>query len=128
MSELDKIRIDKWLWAVRIYKTRTIATAACTSGKVKVSNKSVKPSYLIKINEIITIQKGLIKHTYRAVGIIGKRVSAKIANENIEDLTSEDELFKHKAATTQSIGHRDKGMGRPTKKDRRQIEKIKWRN
>ena len=126
MKSVSKIRIDKWLWAVRIFKTRTISTDACNSGKVKIDGKSIKPSRTIKLNEKITVQKGMIKFIYEVTGLIDKRVSAKIASENLKDLTSQEEKFKMKAASTQPVAKRDKGMGRPTKKDRRNIEKLKW--
>lgn len=126
MKPVSKIRIDKWLWAVRIFKTRTISTDACNAGKVKIDGKSIKPSRTIKLNEKITVQKGMIKFIYEVTGLIEKRVSAKIASENLKDLTSKEEKFKMKAASAHPIAKRDKGMGRPTKKDRRNIEKLKW--
>jgi len=127
MVQVAKIRIDKWLWAVRIFKTRAISTDACNSGKVKIGGKSIKPSRGIKLNETITVQKGIVKFVYEVSGLIEKRVSAKIASENINDLTSTEEKFKMKVASAQPVATRDKGMGRPTKKDRRNIEKLKWR-
>ena len=123
---MAKFRIDKWLWAVRIFKTRAISTDACNSGKVKIDGKSIKPSRSIKLNETITVQKGIVKFVYEVSGLIEKRVSAKIASENVNDLTSTEENFKMKAASAQPITTRDKGMGRPTKKDRRNIDKLKW--
>ena len=126
MGQVAKIRIDKWLWAVRIFKTRAISTEACNSGKVKIDGKSIKPSRAIKLNETITVQKGIIKFVYEVIGLIDKRESAKIASENINDLTSTEEKFKMKAASAQPGATRDKGIGRPTKKDRRDIDKLKW--
>ena len=127
MGQVPKIRIDKWLWAVRIFKTRAISTDACNSGKVKIDGKSIKPSRAIKLNETITVQKGIIKFVYNITGLIEKRVSAKIARDNVDDLTSEEEKFKMKAASAQPVAFRDKGIGRPTKKERRDIDKLKWR-
>ena len=126
MVQVAKIRIDKWLWAVRIFKTRAISTDACNSGKVKIDGKCIKPSRAIKLNETITVKKGIIKFVYNVTGLIEKRVSAKIASQNVNDLTSEEEKFKLKAASIQASATRDKGMGRPTKKDRRDIDKLKW--
>ena len=126
MGPVSKIRIDKWLWAVRIFKTRSISTDACNSGKVKIDGKSIKPSRAIKLNETISVQKGIIKFVYNVTGLIEKRVSAKIASKNVTDLTSEEEKFKLSAASAQPMGSREKGMGRPTKKDRRDIEILKW--
>ena len=126
MGQVSKIRIDKWLWAVRIFKTRAISTDACNSGKVKIDGKSIKPSRAIKLDETITVQKGIIKFVYNVTGLLEKRVSAKIANENVNDITSEAEKFKMKAASAQPVATRDKGIGRPTKKNRRDIDKLKW--
>ena len=126
MGQVAKIRIDKWLWAVRIFKTRAISTDACNSGKVKIDGKSIKPSRSIKLNETITVQKGIVKFVYEVTGLIEARVSAKIASENVNDLTSTEEKFKMKVASAQPVATRDKGMGRPTKKDRRDIDKLKW--
>ena len=123
---MAKIRIDKWLWAVRIFKTRAISRDACNSGKVTIDGKSIKPSRSIKLNETITVQKGIVKFVYEVSGLIEKRVSAKIASDNVNDLTSTEEKFKMKAASAQPVTTRDKGMGRPTKKDRRNIDKLKW--
>ena len=126
MVQASKIRIDKWLWAVRIFKTRAISTDACNSGKVKIEGKSIKPSRAVKLSDTISVQKGIIKFIYEVTGLIEKRVSAKIASENVKDLTSEKEKFKMKVASAQTVATREKGMGRPTKKDRRDIEKLKW--
>jgi len=128
MSSSDKIRIDKWLWAVRVYKTRSISTDACNSGKVKIGGDSIKPARIVQIGNIITVQKKLIKHKYEVLGLIGKRVSAKVAAENVADRTPKEELIKLKAARSHIIAHREKGQGRPTKKERRLIDKAKWEN
>ena len=127
MASSNKFRIDKWLWAVRVFKTRSMATKACTAGKVKISNSRVKPSRQINVDDIITIQKGLIKITYRVKELINKRMGAKIASNSYEDLTTEDEKAKLKIARSQPLKHHERGSGRPTKKDRRDIEKLKWR-
>ncbi len=126
MSSTQIIRIDKWLWAVRIYKTRSMATDACHSGKVKIDGNSVKPSRQIRIDEIITVQKDFVKRKYKVLGLIEKRGSAKIASENVEDITPEEELIKLKTAFSNPVAKREKGKGRPTKKDRRQMGKLKW--
>ena len=126
MSKDSKIRIDKWLWAVRVYKTRTLSTESCNAGKVKINGHSVKPSRPIIIGEIITVQKKLIKFQYEVMGIIEKRGSAKLASENVKNITPQEELLKLKSAKQITITTREKGAGRPTKKERRQIDKEKW--
>lgn len=126
MDKRGKIRIDKWLWAVRVYKTRTLASEACNSGKVKINGKSVKPSHSVVIGIEITVQKKLIKHRFKVLGLIEKRVSAKIASESIEDLTPESETIKLSIAKHQPVAYRERGKGRPTKKERRKMDKLKW--
>ena len=126
MVPTSKIRIDKWLWAVRIFKTRNLATIACNAGKVKINGKRIKPSKPILIDETVTIQKGVIKYIYKITGLLEKRASAQVALENYLDLTTEDEKFKSKIYKFQPFVSRGKGLGRPTKKDRRNIEKLKW--
>ena len=118
---MNKIRIDKWLWAVRIFKTRTLATQSCIGGKVKINGKKIKPSYLIKPNDIISVRKKYINFMYKVLNIIDNRVSAKIAKECVEDITPEEEKIKIKF---ESAFTNYTSKGRPTKKDRRQLEKF----
>ena len=122
-----KVRIDKWLWAVRIFKSRSIATDACKSGKVKIGDKALKPSYLISPGEILFVRKEGFNLTFRVVELIEKRVSATLAAPCYENLTPDSELNKYK---DWYIGKgrpeiRQKGAGRPTKKERREIEDFK---
>lgn len=119
------LRIDKWLWAVRIFKTRNQAADACKAGKVKTDSSSVKPSREIKINDIITVQIGALTKTIRVTGIIKNRVSAKLAVDYVEDLTPEEEYEKLKLMKEVNFERRDRGIGRPTKKERRIITKLK---
>ncbi len=124
--EVYKLRIDKWLWAVRIFKTRKLASDACKSGKVKIEGNKLKPSRSIQIGDRITVQKGIVKHEFEVTGLIEKRVSAAIAAENVVDHTPEEELFKLKSSLkTFTIPTRKKGEGRPTKKARRDMDKLK---
>ncbi len=118
------MRIDKWLWAVRLYKTRTMATEACRKGKVIVKDIQVKPSREINIGEIVLVKNPPIIRSYRVLGIIAKRGSAKIASENIENLTPEEELESLKVMKNSAYISREKGSGRPTKKERRTIDKL----
>jgi len=124
MSELQKVRIDKWLWAVRMYKTRPLATEACASGKIKIEGESVKASYLLKAGQTIHLNKQGEKWILKSVKLIEKRVSAPLAVECYEDLTPPEE--KNKLQFPASFYEvRDRGIGRPTKKDRREIDKFK---
>ncbi len=119
------LRIDKWLWAVRIFKTRNQAADACKAGKVKIDGSNVKPSKEIKINDIITVQIGALSKTIKVTGIIKNRVSAKLAVDYVEDLTPEEEYEKLKLMKEVNFERRDRGVGRPTKKERRIITKLK---
>ncbi|MBE9481395.1 MAG: RNA-binding S4 domain-containing protein [Bacteroidetes bacterium] len=119
------LRIDKWLWAVRIFKTRNQAADACKAGKVKIDGSNVKPSREIKINDIITVQIGALTKTIKVTGIIKNRVSAKLAVDYVEDLTPEEEYEKLKLMKEVNFEKRDRGFGRPTKKERRIITKLK---
>lgn len=122
---LVSIRIDKWLWAVRIFKTRTLAADACKGGKVKIEDKTVKASRDVKVGDEITIQQGPITKTVSVTQVIKNRVSAKLAIESVEDLTSDSEYNKLKLMHELNYEWRDRGAGRPTKKDQRIISKLK---
>jgi len=125
MSEESLVRIDKWLWAVRIFKTRNQATTACKKGKILIKNKPVKPSRIIDIDDIVVIKKLSVVYTYRVKELLEKRVAARQVNQYIEDLTSDEELKKLKIRQVQNFIIREKGMGRPTKKERRILDQLK---
>lgn len=124
---MEKIRIDKYLWAIRIYKSRTMATEACREGKVKLNGVVVKSSALIVISDIIEVHKDSFRFKYRVVQLIEKRVSVILAKPCYEDLTPEEELNKYKMWFVGKGGpeRRERGAGRPTKKERREIEGYK---
>jgi len=117
-------RIDKYLWSIRVYKTRSEAIDACKGNKVKVNGSDAKPSKDIKIGDTITIRKGAVQYTYKVKGILEKRVGAQLVPEYAENLTPESELQKLKAPVETFFVKRDRGMGRPTKKDRREIDGL----
>lgn len=119
----EKTRLDRWLWAVRIYKTRPLATEACKSGKIKIEGKTVKPSYSIKIGEIIEISKDGFNLKFEVTGLIEKRVSAEEAAKNKIDHTPPEEYSKKRDILNLAPPVRPKGLGRPTKRERREIEK-----
>lgn len=125
MAENKPTRIDKFLWAVRIYKTRSIASDECRKGKIIINNNQVKPSRIILKNEIIIVKKPPVLYTYRVIEPLETRVSAKLAEQFVEDLTSEDEKAKLNYKQSTGIEYRDRGTGRPTKKERRLIDKLK---
>ncbi|MCK4854417.1 MAG: RNA-binding S4 domain-containing protein [Bacteroidales bacterium] len=122
---IDKqIRVDKWLWAVRIYKTRNQAAEACKKGRILIQDQPVKPSRVLKINDIIQVKRPPLVFSYKVNGLLAKRLSARLVKEYVEDITPESELEKLKVKETFFIS-RDKGSGRPTKKERRIMDKLK---
>jgi ribosome-associated heat shock protein Hsp15 len=125
MPDYKTIRIDKFLWSVRIYKTRSIASDECRKGRIIIGDIQVKPSRTVTKNEIIIVKKPPVIFSYRVIEPIENRVSAKLVEQFIEDLTPESEKAKLNIRDSVGIIHRDKGTGRPTKKERRQIDRIK---
>ncbi len=122
MPEIKPVRIDKFLWSVRIYKTRSIASEACRKGRIIINNIQVKPSRSILKDEIITVKKLPVIYTYRVIGLVENRISAKLAGNFIEDLTSEEEKKKLEVRHAGIVAYRQKGTGRPTKKERRNLD------
>lgn len=120
------VRIDKWLWAVRVFKTRSLASEACRTGKVKIDNILVKPSREVKINDVVmtTINPQFTK-TVKVLEILQNRVSAKLVPHYAVDLTTIEEYEKLKIFNKFMGERRDRGIGRPTKKQRRDIDKLK---
>ena len=119
----NKVRIDKFLWCVRFYKSRTLSKAACNKSKIKLDGNPIKSSYLVNIGNVITIKKKVITITIKILNILDKRISAKLVNNYIEDLTPRSEKIKLNAIKKLPIVHRKKGQGRPTKKERRDMRK-----
>ena len=115
-------RIDKYLWAIRAFKTRTDATDACKGGKVKVAGINAKPSKEVKVGDVLQVKKGLVTYTYKVLQPLERRVGAKLVSEYALNLTPEAELEKLRAPVETFFVTRDRGAGRPTKKDRREIE------
>ena len=115
-------RIDKFLWAIRAFKTRTDATDACTGGKVKVAGVNAKPSKEVKPGDVLTVKKGSVTYTYKVLQPLERRVGAKLVPEYALNLTPAAELEKLRAPVETFFITRDRGAGRPTKKDRREIE------
>jgi ribosome-associated heat shock protein Hsp15 len=120
----EGVRIDKWLWAVRIFKTRNLATEFCKKGRVLIAGEAVKASRIVRIGDLIEIRKPPMTLTYKVTGIIEKRVSAPIAAENVQNLTPPEELEKVHNIMESAFYTRDRGAGRPTKKERRDLDKL----
>ena len=125
MVEAKPIRIDKYLWAVRIYKTRSIAADECRKGRITINDIAVKPSRVVESDEIITVKKPPVLHKYKIINVIENRISAKLVNQFIDDITPDEEKSKLDLNVKGGTIFRDKGTGRPTKKERRIIDKFK---
>jgi len=117
-------RIDKFLWCIRLYKTRTLSNQACNKSKIKVNGKKVKASYLVKIDDIISIKKKLITIEIQIKDLLAKRISAKLVSDYIQDITPDSEKIKLEISKKLPVIYREKGTGRPTKKERRDMMKI----
>lgn len=118
-------RIDKWLWCVRIYKTRTIATEECKKGRVTINSIAVKPSRLLKIGEVIQVKKSPITYTFKVTAIPANRVGAKLVPEYLENLTPQSEYNLLEMTKISGFVNRQKGLGRPTKREGRELNKFK---
>lgn len=119
-----EVRVDKYLWSMRIYKTRLIATDACKCGRVKMNGVEVKPSRMFHVGDIFTVRKGPITYTYRILQLWGNRLGAKMVPEYLQDITPKEQLELLELARYAAQSGRDRGTGRPTKKDRRDIEQF----
>lgn len=121
---MSEVRIDKYLWSIRVYKTRSEATDACKGGKVKVNGSDIKPSKVVKLGDMITARKGPVTYTYRVLDLIDKRQGPKLVPNFAENLTQEEEIAKLRTPVETFFLKRDRGAGRPTKKDRRQMDSL----
>lgn len=119
---MSTTRIDKWLWMVRVFKTRTLATEACKLGRVFMSGVEAKASREVKSGDIVDFKWQGIQKTYRIIEIPANRVGAKLLPIYIEDLTSEDEYHKLTMVREMNALGRERGTGRPTKKERRELD------
>lgn len=124
MAVVEKLRIDKYLWAIRAFKTRSVATEACKAGRVKISNQNIKPSHVVKLDEVYTVQKGIERRIIKVTALLERRVDAKSAVGFYQDLTPIEETQAYKAKFMSPTLLRDRGAGRPTKRDRREIDDL----
>ena len=118
-DEANTARVDKWLWAVRIFKTRPLATAACREGKVSVGELVAKPARTVRAGEIVTVRQGVMQRTLRVVAAPASRVGAVRLPEFYVDLTPPEKFAQARAQRAQQANARAPGAGRPTKRDRR---------
>lgn len=125
MDPVGEVRLDKWLWAVRLYKTRSLATTACRAGHVKIKGENAKASHSVRVSEVITVRTGELNRTVKVIGLLDRRVSAKLVEQYLEDQTPAAEYLRAAEDRLQPRApQRAKGSGRPTKKERRQLEGL----
>ncbi|WP_020530863.1 RNA-binding S4 domain-containing protein [Flexithrix dorotheae] len=118
------MRIDKFIWAVRICKTRTIASEACKSGRIMLNGQNVKSSREVKVGDFFEVKRGAITRKFKVKELLKNRVSAKLVENYITDVTPQEELDKLEMIRISSQSNREKGLGRPTKKERRDIDRL----
>ena len=119
---LTEARIDKWLWAARIYKTRTLATDACKNGRITLGGALVKPSRTVKAGDVVTVRKAPITYSFRVLSPIEKRVGARLLPEILENITPPEQYELLEMSRISGFVDRARGTGRPTKKDRRALD------
>ncbi|MCC8093899.1 MAG: RNA-binding S4 domain-containing protein [Tannerellaceae bacterium] len=119
---MNEVRIDKWMWATRIFKTRTIAAEACKKNRVMVGGVNVQPSRMIKLGDIIHVRKPPITYSFKVLGLTERRMGAKLVLEYMENVTTPDQYEILEMNRISGFVNRSKGLGRPTKKDRRELE------
>ena len=120
----DSVRIDKFVWAIRLFKTRSDATEACIGNKVQLNGVPVKPAKTVKTGDIVSVRKGAVQFTYKVLQPAEQRMGAKLVPEFAENLTPQEELDKLKAPVETFFVRRDRGTGRPTKKERRDMDAL----
>jgi ribosome-associated heat shock protein Hsp15 len=120
----EPVRLDKWLWSVRVHRSRALATDACRAGSVMVNDIVAKPAREVRPGETVQVKMGLITRTLRVVGAPRSRVGAKLVADYCTDLTPPEEWAKARAHTVQQVLAREKGSGRPTKRDRRLLDEL----
>jgi ribosome-associated heat shock protein Hsp15 len=125
MPEKEKLRIDKYLWAIRIFKTRTLAADACKAGRVKLGGQNIKPSHEVKVGETYQVSKGIERRVLKVTGLLESRADAKKAVDFYEDITPVEQTQVFKSMFQAPLLKRDRGTGRPTKRDRREIDELK---
>ncbi|MDR1644670.1 MAG: RNA-binding S4 domain-containing protein [Tannerellaceae bacterium] len=121
---MNEVRIDKWMWATRIFKTRTIAAEACKKNRVMIGGTNVKPSRMIRTGEVIQIRKPPVTYSFKVLGLTERRMSAKLVPEYMENVTPPEQYEILEMNRISGFVDRARGSGRPTKKDRRDLEEF----
>lgn len=121
---MGEVRIDKWLWAVRVFKTRSLATDACKMNRVSINGQLTKPSRLVKEGDVISVRKPPIEYSFKVLRVLNNRVGAKLVPEYMENVTPKEQYDILELQRLSRFVDRTKGLGRPTKKDRRDMESF----
>ncbi|MDH6533648.1 ribosome-associated heat shock protein Hsp15 [Parabacteroides sp. PM5-20] len=120
----DEVRIDKWMWATRIFKSRTIAVDACKKNRIMINGVNAKASRMIKVGEVIQVRKPPITYSFKVLALTERRMGAKLVAEYLENVTPPEQYEILEMNRISGFVNRSKGMGRPTKKDRRELEQF----
>ena len=120
----EQARIDKWLWAVRIYKTRSIAAEACKKGHVSIGERTAKPAHNVRVGDIVNVKKAPITYSFRVLKCAENRVGAKLVPELMENVTSQEQYEILEMSRISGFIDRARGTGRPTKKERRDLDQF----
>lgn len=118
----EEVRIDKWLWAVRLFKTRSLAAEACKKGKVMIKGIVAKPSRNIKVGDVVVVKRNPVLFSFEVLALAENRMGAKLVPEYMKNVTTQDQLDLYELGLLNAKNNRDKGTGRPTKKERRDID------
>ena len=121
---MEEVRIDKWMWATRIFKTRTIAVEACKKGRISINNVTVKPSRMIKVGDIIQVRKPPVTYSFKVLALTASRMGAKLVAGYLENVTTPDQYEILEMNKISGFVDRSRGLGRPTKKDRRDLDQF----
>ncbi|WP_373810382.1 RNA-binding S4 domain-containing protein [Porphyromonas loveana] len=121
---MDEVRIDRWMWATRIFKTRTIATDACKKSRVTVNGQQAKPSRVVRVGDVIQVRKPPVTYSFRILALAQNRMGAKLVKDYLENITPPEEYEILELQRISGFVDRAKGSGRPTKRDRRELEQF----
>lgn len=121
---MNEVRIDKWMWATRIFKTRTIAAEACKKNRIMINGVNVKPSRMIKVGDVIQVRKPPVTYSFKVLALSQNRMGAKLVPEYLENVTTPEQYEILEMNRISGFVDRAKGLGRPTKKDRRELEQF----
>ena len=119
-----EVRVDKWLWATRVFKTRSIATDACKKGRVTISGVNVKPSHGVKVGDVVVVRKPPISYSFEVLGVLENRVGAKLVPDYLKNVTPKEQYDILEMSRISGFIDRQKGLGRPTKKEGRELARF----